>query len=291
MGKLDHTMMRQIVSGACGLLLCLGTAAVAQDQPPEAGQGMGPTLAAPPNSKVAPPPPVVRPTDGNAGGPGTKLAKTSRAEDQTGIVVELYTSQGCSSCPPADRLFEKLANIPGVIPLALHVDYWDYIGWKDTFADPGFTERQKAYARAAGERMIYTPQIIVEGADRLVGNEPEALRSALSRVTGKPGAVHLVLERQGDRIVIRAEADPPLAQGVIVQLVRYQPQQTVEIAGGENVGEIVTYSNIVTDWQRLGEWPGTAPLEMVADAPGAAPVVVILQRPGPAEIVAAARLR
>jgi hypothetical protein len=290
MGKLDHTMMRQIVSGACGLLLCLGTAAVAQDQPPEAVQDAAPSMAAPPTDKIAEPPPTARPApSGNAG--ADPAAAKARTEDQMGIVVELYTSQGCSSCPPADRLFEKLAAIPGVIPLALHVDYWDYIGWKDTFAAPGFTERQKAYARAAGERMIYTPQIIVEGADRLVGNEPEALRSALSRVTGKPGPVHLVLERQGDRIVIRADADPPLSQGVIVQLVRYQPQQTVEIAGGENMGEIVTYSNIVTDWQRVGEWPGTAPLEMVADAPGPAPVVVILQNPGPAGIVAAARLR
>ena len=275
-------MMRQIVSAACGLLLCLGTAAVAQQAGPD--QGAGPTVAAPaPPEKLPEPPPVHAGNDADA--------PAVRAADQMGVVVELYTSQGCSSCPPADKLFEKLADMPGIIPLALHVDYWDYIGWKDTFASPGFTERQKSYARAAGERMIYTPQIIVDGAERLVGNEPEAVSAALDRVAGKTGRVRLVLERQGERIVIHADADPPLTQGVIVQLVRYQPQQTVEIAGGENTGQIVTYSNIVTDWQRVGEWPGASPLQMTVDAPGKAPVVVILQNPGPAEIVAAAALR
>lgn len=276
-------MMRQIVSAACGLLLCLGTAAVAQEAGPD--QGMGPAAAAPaPPEKIKEPSP--RPAE--SGGEGVVHAA---AADQMGVVVELYTSQGCSSCPPADKLFEKLAEMPGIIPLALHVDYWDYIGWKDTFASPGFTERQKSYARAAGERMIYTPQIIVDGAERLVGNEPEAVSAALDRVAGKTGRVRLVLQRQGERIVIHADADPPLTQGVIVQLVRYQPQQTVEIAGGENMGQIVTYSNIVTDWQRVGEWPGAAPLQMTVDAPGQAPVVVILQNPGPADIVAAAVLR
>ena len=238
-------MMRQIVSAACGLWLCLAAPLIAQ----------------------------------------------SDGASQSGVVVELYTSQGCSSCPPADALMEKLVQDPGVIALALHVDYWDYIGWKDTFALPRFTDRQKAYAHAAGEKMIYTPQMIVAGRDRIVGNEPAELAAALDRAAGLAAPVVLTLSRQGDVLTIRAKADPPLTAPVRVQLVRYEPQQTVEIAGGENAGQIVTYSNIVTDWQVVGDWPGLAPLEMTVDAAGGKPLVVILQREGPAEIVAAARLR
>ena len=193
--------------------------------------------------------------------------------------------------PPADAVFEKLVNQPGVIPLALHVDYWDYIGWQDTFGNARFTDRQKAYARAAGERMIYIPQMIVDGQDRIIGTEPDELAAAIARKIAAQAPVRLTVERTGDRVVIRAAANPPLPQAVVVQLVRYQPQQTVEIAGGENQGQIVTYSNIVTDWQRLGEWPGHDPLEVEADAPGPNPVVVILQNQGPANIVAAAALK
>jgi hypothetical protein len=213
------------------------------------------------------------------------------AQSQTGVVVELYTSQGCSSCPPADQVFEQLINQPGVIPLALHVDYWDYIGWQDTFGNARFTDRQKAYARAAGERMIYTPQMIISGQDRIVGSEAQELASVLARQLAAQSAVKLTIERNGDRVMIRAAANPPLPQAVIVQLVRYQPQQTVEIEGGENEGQIVTYSNIVTDWQRLGEWPGKDPLQVEAEAPGPSPVVVILQNQGPSNIVAAAALK
>lgn len=205
------------------------------------------------------------------------------------VVVELYTSQGCSSCPPADALLAKLAQQPGVIPLALHVDYWDYIGWKDEFAHPGFTKRQKAYAKAAGERMIYTPQMIVGGQERMVGHEPAAVAEAIARAAAMPSPVRLSVAREGGQIVIRAEADPPLTAPVMVQLVGYRPAQTVDIAHGENAGLSVEYRNIVTSWDRVGAWSGQEPMMLtVPDQDG--PAVVIVQREGPAQIIAAAAL-
>lgn len=205
------------------------------------------------------------------------------------VVVELYTSQGCSSCPPADALFQTLAKDPRVIPLALHVDYWDYIGWADTLASPKFTERQKSYARAIGSRTIYTPQMIVDGVERIEGNDPDELAEHMGAHLAAPSSVHLVVTRQGDTLVIRAESDPPLSEPVRVQLVRYRPEETVEITRGENAGQIITYRNIVTSWESLGDWPGTAPLEISAPVPGSDPAVVILQENGPSEILAAAR--
>ncbi len=219
------------------------------------------------------------------------LAAPGLAQSEPGVVVELYTSQGCSSCPPADALMGKIAGQPGVIALALHVDYWDYIGWEDTFGKAQFTERQKAYARAAGSRMIYTPQMIVDGRDRVLGNEPEDLAAALKARLGAVSPVKLSLERRGGLVVIRAEADPPLSRGARVQLVRYQPSEKVLIERGENAGQTIDYTNIVTDWQPVGDWSGQSPLEMEAEAPGNAPVVVIVQSDGPAEILAAARLK
>jgi hypothetical protein len=207
------------------------------------------------------------------------------------VVVELYTSQGCSSCPPADEFMETLIGNPRIIPLSLHVDYWDYIGWQDSFANPRFTDRQKSYARAIGSRTIYTPQMIVGGTDRVEGYEPDQLAAFLdAHLSAGTPQVTLSLERKGDLIIIRADADPPLTEPVRVQLVRYKPQETVLIERGENAGREVTYHNIVTSWEPLVDWPGTAPLELSAPAPGSEPAVVILQEQGPAAILAAARL-
>ncbi len=207
------------------------------------------------------------------------------------VVVELYTSQGCSSCPPADDFMAKLAQQPDVIALSLHVDYWDYIGWRDTFAQPQYTQRQKAYAKAVGSRMIYTPQMIVAGNDRIVGNDPAQVEDSIRRHQATPSAVRLTLTRHGDILTIRAEADPPLTEAVRVQLVRYIPQATIEIGRGENQGRNVTYTNIVTSWQALDDWPGTAPLEVQAEVKGDDPVVVIVQSQGPAEVLAAAQVK
>lgn len=215
------------------------------------------------------------------------LSPVLAQEAASPVVVELYTSQGCSSCPPADALLAKLADQPGVIPLALHVDYWDYIGWKDEFAHPGFTKRQKAYAKAAGERMVYTPQMIVQGVARVVGHEPEALAAAIADAAAQPGTVRLTARRQGGQIVIEAVANPPLTGPAMVQLVGYRDAANVEISDGENAGLAVEYRNIVTSWERLGVWSGQEPLSLRApDLEGLA--VVIVQREGPAEILAAA---
>ncbi len=205
------------------------------------------------------------------------------------VVVELFTSQGCSSCPPADALLESLALREDVIALALHVDYWDYIGWEDMFADPAYTLRQKGYAHAAGARTIYTPQMIVGGMEHLVGVRPEELMELIARHQQVPASVHLSLTRAGGQLSISAEA-AALGRPVVVQLVEYVPSETVTIERGENAGQTLTYANIVSGWTELGTWDGTAPLSLSVPAGGDRPAVVILQEQGPGRIVAAARL-
>jgi len=206
------------------------------------------------------------------------------------VVIELYTSQGCSSCPPADAILSKLSQKPDVIALALHVDYWDYIGWADSFARPEHTKRQRAYAHKAGQRTIYTPQMVIGGIDHVVGARPMDVYEILNRQKATPAPVKLKATRDGEEIVIQAN---PVTEDVglmVVQLVRYEPAATVDIKSGENAGQTITYANIVLDWQRLGEWSGDGPLTIKAPAPGKAPAVVILQRPGPGAIVAATRV-
>lgn len=214
--------------------------------------------------------------------------------DDHPVVVELYTSQGCSSCPPADALMGQLAKRDDVIALALHVDYWDYIGWKDAFASPKFTARQKAYAIAAGRRSVYTPQMIIGGQEHVVGNHPKDVGTLIKKHAGSPGSVSLQIEREGNRLEIEAKAQQPLSGTVLVQVIRYRPSARVMIKKGENAGRTVDYSNIVTEWSVLGEWNTRAPLEIDDTISGDAPVVVILQEKrakGPGAILAAARLR
>lgn len=218
-------------------------------------------------------------------------AGAALAQQSDGVVVELYTSQGCSSCPAADAVLADLAEQPGIIPLALHVDYWDYIGWADTFANPRFTHRQKAYARAAGEKMIYTPQVIVAGRDRLVGHEAEEVAGAVARAQATTSPVRLELRRDGERLFIRALAEPPLQAGAVVLLVRFIDGAEVEIGHGENAGRRIEYRNIVTSWQPVADWPGLTPFEMTTDLPGSDRAAVIVQRAGFGEILAAAALQ
>lgn len=208
----------------------------------------------------------------------------------TPVLVELFTSQGCSSCPPADALLADLADASGVIALALHVDYWDYLGWEDLFASPAFTQRQKRYAKAAGARMIYTPQIIVAGADRVAGNRPDDVLARIAAHGALPPRVTLRVARVDGNVMIEAMAEPPLEKGAVIQVVRYRPEETVTITRGENAGQQVLYRNIVTDWTPVAEWPGTAPLQMAARADGASPIVVVVQEPGPGAVLAVARI-
>lgn len=207
------------------------------------------------------------------------------------VVVELFTSQGCSSCPPADALLAELANREDVIALALHVDYWDYIGWKDTLADPANTKRQKAYAYAAGQSTIYTPQMIVGGLEHVVGYKPMRLAELIENYHGKAAPVNVSVTRVEGGVNIEAPALDAGATEMVVQLVRYKPEETVTIGRGENAGKAIKYTNIVTEWRVLGYWDGAGPFSMRADAPGDAPVVVIFQKSGQGPIVGAARLR
>ncbi len=220
------------------------------------------------------------------------IGMAGAAKAQSGpVVVELYTSQGCSSCPPADALLTRLATRDDILALALHVDYWDYIGWPDAFADPAFTRRQKAHARAIGSRTVYTPQMVVAGGAHIVGSKERELERLIAAEKAQPPKVDLDVTRDGARLTIRAVALMPIRRAVLVQLVRYTPQAVVDIKRGENAGRTVTYTNIVTEWTEIGRWNGRAPLTMQAAVPGRDPVAVILQEDGPGAIIAAAVLR
>ncbi len=206
------------------------------------------------------------------------------------VVLELFTSQGCSSCPPADALLTELADNDDVIALALHVDYWDYIGWKDIFANPAFTARQKLYAQSSGKRMVYTPQMIIGGEDTVVGSQPMEVADMIKTHQDKGMPVDLSMTRDGDQVTVSARA-APLAEPAILQLVRYIPQRTVEVKRGENAGRIMTYSNIATDWTPVTEWDGIEAFEMSFDVIGQDPVVAILQMQDGGPIIGAARVR
>ena len=222
---------------------------------------------------------------------GSGVAYADAANTPLGTVVELYTSQGCSSCPPADAYLQDLSGNPGVIALALHVDYWDYIGWTDKFGSPKNTERQKDYAHAAGANMIYTPQMIVGGVDMVEGTDRGLVEGAIRKQQAARPAVALQLARHGGTLDILAQSKRPFDGPLRVQLVRYHPAASVKIEHGENAGRVLDYTNIVTSWSVIGQWDGQADLHLSADVVGTDPVVVILQTDGPGRIIAAAQLK
>ncbi len=205
------------------------------------------------------------------------LAAPSQADDAP-VVVELFTSQGCSACPPADEMMAMLAERDDVIALSLHVDYWDYIGWKDEFADPGHADRQRAYAQVAGRRSIYTPEMIVNGASDIVGAKPMELAMAIQKHKEQAAWVDVALSvRAKGRILIDAHALKSGIGSMDVVLVRYQPARTARITRGENAGRTIKYVNVAQDWQTVAQWDGKAPFALEVDLLGEHPVVVIVQ--------------
>ena len=209
---------------------------------------------------------------------------------QSPVVVELFTSQGCPSCPPADKLLHELAQRDDVIPLALHVDYWDYIGWKDEFSHPDYAKRQRGYAVQAKRRSVYTPQMIVSGVTDIVGARRMELSKAIAHHADLPSRVELSVNRSGSEILINAQptnVDGPL----IVRMLRYTPQRSAHITRGENAGHTMLYANVTESWTVLAEWDGTTALALTSVVEGDKPVVVLVQQDQHGPILAAVRLR
>ena len=223
------------------------------------------------------------------------LAAGSAAAGEHGkprAVVELFTSQGCSSCPPADRLLGELARDPNVIALTLPVTYWDYLGWKDTLGSKAHSARQKAYSMARGDRKVYTPQVIVNGIVSAVGNDPGAVEQAVKDAGEQPGtlSIEVTVEEDEDRIKVRAGPPGDLAPDGEIWLLATAAMREVAIGRGENQGRTIPYVNVVRKMTRLGPWTGKPCAYSIGKSEALGPdsdgYVVLVQagtggRPGP----------
>ncbi len=217
-------------------------------------------------------------------------AAAQEAAPRGPVVVELFTSQGCAACPPADALLGELSARDDVVALGLHVDYWNYLGWSDTFGAPANTQRQRDYAAALGERMIYTPQMVIDGAAALVGSRRGAVTQAIAAAGAAPQAAAVTVAREGDMIRITARFAPEAApeRADVVYFI-YDRPETVAIARGENAGRDVTYVNPVRAWMALERWDGAPGAWSVPAPHGARGVAVVVQAAAGGRVLGAAK--
>ena len=192
------------------------------------------------------------------------------------VVVELFTSQGCYSCPPADSLLGELAGEPNVIAMSLHVDYWDYIGWKDIFASAENTERQRRYASALNLRYVYTPQMVIDGRHNVVGSRTGEVRSTLAKAatSPKPVRIDILLPSEAGQIAKAVIPATDLAElldseEASIWMAAYDSAHSVDIRRGENSGKKLTYHNVVRELKPLARWDGEQ-LEVPLDLAGLA---------------------
>lgn len=208
-------------------------------------------------------------------------------------VIELFTSQGCSFCPRADQLLSTMAREPGVVAVSFPVDYWDYIGWRDTLASPAFTTRQRAYALAHGEAQVYTPQIVVNGLASAAGGDREEIQQAIKSAKDTEGAmtVPMHLSQADGHYSIEVASGGGGPAGVFV--LRVARSSTVHIQRGENAGRVVTYTNVVRAIDKVGEWNGQTATFDMPRAPASGEGFVVLIQKGtperPGAILAAAK--
>jgi hypothetical protein len=222
---------------------------------------------------------------------GSGFAATS-ASGVTGV-VELFTSQGCSSCPPADRLLSRIATDPSMIAVSFPIDYWDFIGWKDTLAAPEFTARQKAYAAALGEPHVYTPEAVVDGLIDAVGSDRTAIDHAVKTAKQSKNTLSVPVRLREQAGVLQIDIGSGGEVAAAVYVLRIAKARTVLIERGENSGRSVTYTNVVRAIDKVGEWYGKPESLKFAESKGDGEGYVVLVQQGseedPGAILAAAK--
>jgi len=199
-------------------------------------------------------------------------------------IIELFTSQGCSSCPAADRLLSELSADSSLITLSLPIDYWDYLGWKDTLAIPGHTARQRAYSHVRGDREIYTPQVVVNGIVQAIGSNQSEIEKAvaLSHQNASPLSMPLDVTVDDERVTVKLpQREDGETMAGEVWLCPLSQSVSVGIGRGENRGRTITYTNVVRRWVKLGSWTGksetlTVPIDAIK-SDGIDAIAVILQ--------------
>jgi hypothetical protein len=216
---------------------------------------------------------------------------------ETRAVIELFTSQGCSSCPPADKLLGELAKDPSLVMLSLPVDYWDYLGWKDTLALQGHAARQRAYSKSRGDRDVYTPQAVINGVVHVLGSDRAAIEKAIAETqqNGATLAVPVTMKIADDKITVTVAAGKDSsgsAGNAEVWLCPITDAAPVVVGRGENSGRTLTYHNVVRRWVKLGDWSGKAASFSIplSDVPGGSSalndidrIAVVLQSGGAAK--------
>ena len=193
------------------------------------------------------------------GGAATILGRWAEAAGGP-VVVELFTHQGCAPCPPADAFLAELDRKPNVIPLSLHVDYWDYLGWRDTLGSPDCAQRQRDYARRRGDGRVYTPQVIINGRSELVGLDWEGILDAIADELARASSTSVPISlASGEReLLIEVAAAPSEASRMeaTVWVLVVVPQIVIDITRGENSGRTMSYTNVVRKIIPAGLWVG-----------------------------------
>lgn len=204
------------------------------------------------------------------------------ASDQNQLtVVELYTSQGCSSCPPADALLGELANQPNILALSFHVDYWDYIGWKDPYALKSGTKRQRTYAEQLALRYVYTPQIIVGGSLEVVGSNRKEVRNCLKAVNTKIDQAPQIQVKKLNATTVQLP-QTGLTKPLEIWHVHYTPYTQNNVLRGENRGKKLSHHNSVRAFEKVGVWRGNATTLKLSDKKyEAAAILLQEQKSGP----------
>jgi hypothetical protein len=207
------------------------------------------------------------------------------------VVVELFTAQGCSTCPPADAYLGELASRPGVLALAFHVDYWNYIGWEDPYASKAATERQRSYAKQLGLRYVYTPQIVINGAVEGVGSAREAINQLISdAASDKSQHVGVAVTRgPAGQILVHIDAGQT-AEPATIWLLGFDREHTTQVLRGENEGQLLRDYQVVRSLKEIGRWTGEAVDLSFAEnaATGDGGVGVLVQLKGTGRILGAA---
>lgn len=203
-----------------------------------------------------------------AGGAALTAAASSgavsvaRAASATPVFVELFTSQGCSSCPPADEFMGRLCKRPGIIGVTMNVDYWDYLGWRDTLGSAAFSRRQKEYATRRGDGRVYTPQMVINGRAHAVGSHESAVTAEIEQQVAVPKTYFVPIEMSASdgelRIDVAGGPADRIIQASTVWVMSVEPNVSVEIGRGENTGRKIEYHNVVRQMTPVGMWKGEA---------------------------------